>query len=128
MVFCSAVISSYLSGLNRSPTRTRLRGSGACFAWLAGAWAVAIAAAPVVSAQKNRRRTAIFLGPLADAFAVRHLRADEVAAGRPGQLRTEPDLPLRAARKRRRTDAFAAQLIGTAPFDAPFRDFAARVG
>src|ERR1700722_3146687 len=36
MAFCWGVISSYLSGLKRSPTRTTLLGSGACFTAEAG--------------------------------------------------------------------------------------------
>src|ERR1700691_2777293 len=66
MVFCSGVISSYLSGLNRSPTRTRLWGSGACFACFEGSWALTIdmAPTPIITAQKNRRSMVVLLGEL----------------------------------------------------------------
>ena len=47
MIFCSGVISSYLSGLNRSPTRTRLLGSGAWFDGLEDVWALAISTSSV---------------------------------------------------------------------------------
>src|SRR5215472_14766136 len=62
MVFCSGVISSYFSGLNRSPTRTRLWGSGGCFDCLAG-WALAIdiAPTPITAARKYRRRMVALL-------------------------------------------------------------------
>src|ERR1019366_4807394 len=65
--------------------------------------------------------------PLAEYLAVRHLRADEAAHRRSVQHRMELDGHVHAGRKCRRTNAFAAQLVRTAPFEAPFRDLAARV-
>src|SRR5580658_8867523 len=54
MVFCSGVISSYLSGLKRSPTKTRLWGSGAFCAR-------AISTRPIAKIQKIRRHIVVLL-------------------------------------------------------------------
>src|SRR5215469_2727733 len=92
MTFCSGVISSYLSGLNRSPTRTRLLGSGACFlgAGLEEVWALANGMRPLTKAQRISGRIVVLLCDSDCVFTLSYVTPNHNRVGRSGWL---ADLP-----------------------------------